>query len=493
MWPELFELSIGETHVVPTSTGDRKVQLLSLRETTEPDYWSEGNPGRRILNCAYIDVNISGQHAVLVARPFQMPVVVNGVRIYVETTKRWAKECGIQPLNDMSKDVRFSALAEENDWGPPELVFPLKDYRWRSSSYNNTWSAFVPAPDRPFYYHRGEDFGAIPDQLDVLSVTDGVVIGSPLSPEATSLGGQPPSPSSRANCVEVRSVGISITYGHMNTESIDPGVVVGARVHAGQFLGKSGCTWDGWRSMQKDPHLHLEFHRSPEVIPKSILGPTDAFSPYAFLVNAYFRAFPDLLLPVAGGYLFTEPDIAVQLDGSRSIARQGHEVVSYTWHLHDGSVVRGPTCDTSYSEPGLYAEELRIKADNEVEDRDFALVRVYDPVCVTQGTATLPYGWFHSFPVRGAKPNGKILFCSRLANMAGPVTIDFGDGSSPEDIADDAFHSYSRPGCYTVSLTGVGIDSHPVILKIRVIIEEPGTRIADSDQSPKSCPTRRAI
>ena len=44
--------------------------------------------------------------------------------------------------------------------------------------YNNTWSGLVPF--NLLYYHRGEDYGAIPDLLEVVSSIDGKIVSTPV-------------------------------------------------------------------------------------------------------------------------------------------------------------------------------------------------------------------------------------------------------------------------------------------------------------------------
>ena len=182
----------------------------------------------------------------------------------------------------MNKAVRFSALPAGAAWGPEDLVFPIAGYRWRSAVYNNTWSALVPY--NLLYYHRGEDYGAIPDLLDVVAVRAGEVVFSPVSTPQSS------------NLLTILSAdGQAISYCHMNIESIRPDLVPGKWVAAGDKLAKTGETWDGRRCQDWDPHLHIEFEDRQDA---ESSGRETLYSPYPFLVQAYLRTYPD---PVAGG------------------------------------------------------------------------------------------------------------------------------------------------------------------------------------------------
>ena len=167
--PEIFDLKVGESYTVSTSLGERHVKLIGFEEFWQPDLWIADNPTHKILSKAEIKVEVSGiqekrwvrERAKLVLQPYQLPVVVNGLKLYVENTANWAAQ-GIHVLEDMEGDVRFSARDSRQDWQLPNLVFPIENYRWRSATYNNTWSSLVPY--NLLYYHRGEDLGAIPDR-----------------------------------------------------------------------------------------------------------------------------------------------------------------------------------------------------------------------------------------------------------------------------------------------------------------------------------------
>jgi hypothetical protein len=106
-----------------------------------------------------------------------MPITVHGLRLYVGTILERAENAEIADLKDVRGQVRLTACAAGEPWGPATLVFSLRNYRWRSAAYNNTWSALVPY--NKLYYHWGEDYGAIPDRLDVVAPFEGTVIATP--------------------------------------------------------------------------------------------------------------------------------------------------------------------------------------------------------------------------------------------------------------------------------------------------------------------------
>ena len=115
-----------------------------------------------------------------------------------------------------------------------------------------------------------------------------------------------------------------------------------------------------------------------------------------------------------------------------------------------------------YDRPGQYAEELVVTTSQGEEARDFAHVRIYDP----DAGRDFAYGWAYASPVREVAPGTPVLFWNRLINTVGPVSIDFGDGSSPGVITDDAVYSYRAPGHYTVTLTGGDRCSQTAVAKL---------------------------
>ena len=444
MWPIRFQLDVGASFPVDTAAGRRAVTLLAVKESHQPDLWCEANSDRQSLAEAAVTVDVSGEQAVLRLRPYEMPAVVNGLRLYVEATRNWAHRCELAGLDHVTADAALSALCAAEPWGPPDLVFPLGDYRWRAATYMNTWASLVPY--NKLYYHRGEDYGAMPDHLAVLAALPGSVTASPL-----------PDGDGRSNVVAIQAPGgITVRYAHMNIESVEPDLAVGAAVEAGRRLGRSGMTWCGRPSQTHDPHLHVSFHAADGSI-----------SAYPFLASAYLRGSGDALLPVAGGYSFALPGQTVVLDGSRSLAAPGRRIAACSWTLHDGTVVEGPVAAVACDAPGLFSERLTVVADDGSTDHDFAQLRVYGPA---RG-GDLAFGWLYYHPLRQVLPGTPVRFAARFANLSGPMAIDFGDGWPGQLIDDDAEHAYRRPGTYVVSVHGVGPAGQPVQAQVRVHVD----------------------
>jgi hypothetical protein len=447
-WPTVFELDVGQSVEIQRRAGERvvgrTVKLLAIEEELEPDHHVAGNERRATHRCAKVLVDVSGQQATLLHRAYQFPVIVNGLRLYVETTRRWAQHAQYDRLDNVRGDVRLSAVAEGQTWGPADVGFPIAGYRWRSSPYNNTWDALVPY--NKLYYHHGEDYGAWPDRLHVLSPQAGKVIGSPL-----------PDGDGRSNALAIESAGGAVwRLAHMNIESVDRGLTLGASVSAGQKLAQTGCTWSGRRSQHADPHLHTGL---------TVGGVR--LSHYPTSVEAYLRMYPDSVLAVAGGYLFATVGDEVELDATRSVARPGRRIVSYQWKLHDGA-----TCDKALArvrcgKAGLFAEELTVRADDGSEDRDHVQLRVWDPA----HRGGVAFGWAYHSPVRGLKAGQEVRLWNRLTGTTGPAIVDLGDGSPPRKIDDQTTHVYGKSGLYIVTFESTGPASQRAVVKMKIVVE----------------------
>lgn len=446
-WPTIFELNRGASIQIPRKSVTHTVKLICFEHLYEPDLFIAGNASHKTIREAQIVVEVDGQRVRLLCRAYQSPLLVNGLLIYVETTREWADAPEIEKIEKVERDVRFSAIAEGEPWGPA-MAFPIRNYRWRSSTYNNTWRSLVPY--NRLYYHAGEDLGAIPDRLEVVAPFAGKVVLTPL-----------PRGDGKSNGVGIETDdGTQVRLAHMNIESIDPALQMGATVKAGQVLGKTGMTWSGRKSQVNDPHLHVGFKYG------GVEG--TLISPFPFFTRAYFDAYPDILMPMAGGYLFTVPDQETTLDGSRTLARPGRKVTSFRWNLSDGRSVDAPTATIKYPKPGVYSEELIVRADDGTEDRDYAQVRVWRP---DQPAQNLARGWLHYSPVRHIRPGDEVTFWNRLSGTSGEVTIDFGDNTAPESIQRKLKHAYTKAGLYTVTLQARSAAGEPVTVRNRVIID----------------------
>jgi len=145
-YPAVFELDIGETYTVTrgNESTPKTIKLISIRPFFESNLWFAPSGDEKNYISADVLLEIEGEPVNILHRPYQMPITVHGLRLYVECIKEWNDEADYGGLNDVQKAVRLSVCGENETWGQSSFVFPIKDYRWRSSVYNNTWSALVP-------------------------------------------------------------------------------------------------------------------------------------------------------------------------------------------------------------------------------------------------------------------------------------------------------------------------------------------------------------
>ena len=447
-YPQVFELNVGQKHSVRLyQKGEifsRNIKLILVKPSFEPyPLFKKGSP--KIYSKAEVVLEVSGKRITLVHRPYQMPIEFNGLRLYVEAVKDWAMSADIADLKGLIGQVRLSVCAAGESWGPQNMIFPINGYRWKAGVYQNTWSSLVPYNLR--YYHRGEDYGAIPDRLEVVSPFDGEIIGSPL-----------PNGDGQSNAVYIQNKsGVIFRVAHMDIETIQEVCKIGYSVKSGEILGKTGMTWSGSKSQKNDSHCHVELQYNGTQL-----------ASYPYFMEAYLRTYPDKVIAVAGGYQFTDVGKDVLLDATRSIARKGETIKSYTWKLHNGEIKNSSKIVLRYQHPGLYTEQLTIKTISGAEDRDFVQIRVFDS---TENKKNIAYGWAAYDPVRDIHPGTKVLFWNRLINTRDPVSIDFGDGSDIKTVDEEIYHIYKVKGRYVVTLSSNSLNGNPITVKMEVVVE----------------------
>lgn len=514
MYPELIYLRPQETKAVEINGIERIITLIGVEESWEPHCWvpkkdndSAKKAFDRTLYEAKVTLKITNSQkkrtypCILYLRPYQQPIEIDGLAICIDATYNWAVETKqflisdtdpnpnlkffvLEDMESYKDGVRLSICDSFANWGPADLVFPICDYRWRSSSYQNTWSSLVPYNDK-LYYHWGEDFGAIPDKLAVVAMMGGEVTKHPMNASS-------PSTSVEITSEIAADKKLTIAYNHMNWPQIEQHLLALKKrgvseaeseqpfmVEIRDVLGKTGATSREGHQWH-DPHLHISFY-----LEDTQTGHRTTLNPYPFLLRAYFNSYPDALIAIAGGYRFARVGQTVELDGNRSVARPEKEIAEYTWVLSDGRRVHDAKTKITYDAPGLYSEELIVRTPDGQEDRDYLQVRVYDrdiKECYRD------YGWVYHSPVRGIKPGQPIEFSNQLKQR---VSIDFGDGSPiklPSDLEDKPYQ-YQRPGIYTVTFSNQWVTAtaepaastatssrslnpdEPVTVKMRIVVE----------------------
>ena len=441
-WPMTVDVNPGETVTAIRNGVAHTFRILSdangqpaiVYETMPFPTTSATN---RVNYAARVRLQIDGTEVEMVARPFQYPVEAAGLRLYLDGTQEWLGTDDVYPVN-LPKRIRLRFTAAGESWGPATLRFPVGEYRWYATTYNNTWLGVVPQDVNTVYYHKGEDFGAVPDLLPVLAPEDGVV-------------------STNGTGVQTTAVDGTLYWSaHMNVAGIF--VNAGDWVVAGQTLGVTGKRGNS----DADPHVHYD----------ATWGSEEPGS-YPFAADAYLRDYPDAGIPVAGGYQFVFTGDTLTLDGRRSLARPGRTITAYRWILHDGSVVNGPTAPLTVATAGYYGEELRVFFDDGREERGFTQVRVF----ARGSSGQMPIlGLLYQYPVRGIHPGDLVTIRHHPFLLASNErTIDFGDGSAVQTVyggQPTIPHAYAVPGLYTVTVRPAGTPAQ--VLKTSVLVEAAG-------------------
>lgn len=442
-WPVYVHLDVGETQEVLLRGEMYQIKLHEISYVREPNNRKPAPIGSETLIETRVLISVDGEETTLIQRPYQMPVVFKGLRLYVENTLDWVKKAGkFSAIEHFPKTAKLAVVREGESWGPNDMHFPLLNYRWRSSMYNNTWNSLVPGTS--VYYHHGEDYGLMYDKFDIQAPLPGVVIESPL-----------PHGDGKSNGVIVAyDENFSYRISHMNTGTIQPSVTAGATIKSGQILAKSGRTFQGAEKMG-NPHLHINFIYQDEVV-----------STYPFLVEAYLRDYPDNILAVAGGYATMMAGEEIELDATRTVVREGYKIAEYAWELPDGSIVKEAKTKVRFDNPGNYTVALHVKSDKGDEDKDYLKIYVYN-----QQKENNDYlGMFYHFPVRDIQAGEEVTIW-RTSGFKKPATIDFGDGSRPVQAKVKTSHVYKKPGIYTVTFSGINPSERPTMEKIKIVVD----------------------
>lgn len=446
--PYIFELNIGESHIVNIDNNgipfQKEIKLVNVISYSESNLWFSGDIPPSNFYQFEVQLEIENNLITLFSRPYEMPKTANGLRIYIENIKQMDESATYASIGDMKKDVRISVCLENETWGPDDFIFPIDEYVWRSSVYNNTWSSLVPF--NHLYYHRGEDYGAIPDYFKVVAPCDGIITKSPL-----------PEGDGASNAIRIQdSNGIEWRLSHMNIETIKKEFTEGTKVTAGTHIAKTGNTWSGGRNQKSDPHLHVDI---------SVDG--IKLGSFPFLMESYMRKYPDPVFAIAGGYRFTTIGEPIELNAERSFSRDFLPIKKFKWKLSNGELIEEAKTKIVYNKPGVYSEELIVESSEGYQDRDFLYVKVYDP----SYNEPFARGWAYYLPLRGIKPGTEVLFWNRLVRTDSEVRINFGDNDEWYPILTETKYRYNKAGKYVVTLKTVS-KGGPATIQMEVTVED---------------------
>lgn len=441
--PEIFELSCGETYTsFFGGIAEKRIKLISVKPVYEPYFYR--NVWYKIFQKADVNIEIDGVVVSMICAPYQLPVSFWGLNIIADLIK--GIEGGRLPVG-LTKDVRFSAKINIFPWfDPGRFTFPIHDYRWRASNYQHTWNGFVHISSIDgkgyVYYHRGEDFGAVPDRHDFGAMSDSKVTALP-----------PSEGDGASNGITLHDYSLAYRYAHANSSSFRNDLFKGDTLRQGERVAKTGNTWAGKGT--EDAHLHIGISK---------LGSNEYINSYPIIVQAYRNEFPGEILAVAGGFRFCMENELLEFDASNTIIPEGGGIPIYTWNFSEGGSAEGIKVKKKYHSKGTYTEELIVTDSLGRTGRDYVMVSVFE-----DRGCDVPWAYISYYPVRGIKAGESVEFSCSYRNMEN-VIIDFGDGTISA-CNKKCMHSYNASGEYVVAIRGESTGGGPGHFKVCVMVE----------------------
>lgn len=437
MGPTLYYLRRGEPLKYIGRTGrEYMLGLVDYSSAFEPLY--VGPVQYAIFTSAEVEIQIDSARLNLRCRPYELPTPFEGIGLQVDLVREVCGGAKPEPLGEAA--IRLAVYEEEFFSSETAIpLFPLDGYRRCATNCSRSWNEFVSVHERDgeIYYHRGEDFGAVPNRLPYHVVSAGVLSVYP------GIEGD-----GNSNVVVTRTDSGEWKYAHTNEETFNPEQSVGMSLPRGHRIGLTGNSWNGIRV--EDPHLHLDLRRAGGCL-----------NTYPLLAAAFRRRFSGEVSAFAGGQRFCLEGDRLTLEADCADHFAGGEPSTFHWRFCDGGEAHGARVEKRYPAAGVYMEEcIRTGADGRIE-YDYVVVRVSRP------GLRLPYLYFNIYPMRDIRCDTLVEFRFSVKEMKN-VVIDFGDGErSP--VRPRLEHRYREPGDYPVVVYGNG--TVPGIFRTRVIVE----------------------
>ncbi|WP_373264362.1 PKD domain-containing protein [Hungatella hathewayi] len=440
--PECYELSVGEV-ITGAFDGDNlfTVRLIGVESYYEPFYQS--GKWYDIFLKAKVDMEVNGVAASLWCKPYQTPVNVAGLNILVDLVKGVAG--GLHKCH-LDGDIRFSGRDANLPWISENYCFPIRDYKWKGSNYIHTWNGFVSidSSTETIYYHRGEDFGAVPDRYQFAALDDSVMERVP-----GKMG------DNGSNRIITRDDQYQYRYCHANAPFLEDLFYKGRRLQKGEGIKLTGNTWNGGPVL--DPHLHIGIENFQETILINTFVP---------MLYAYKDSYPDELLVTTEGFRFCIEGDTIVLDASDTEKINECSGLEYRWELSDGTVVQGEKAEVCYKNPGTYTEKVVVRDEMGRRGVDHVIVSVFK-----ETGSERPFCWLNAYPMRKIGVMEDVEFLVGYYNM-NSAEIEFGDGTCLEVSSGHHYHhAYEAPGYYTVTVRGRG-EGGSGVFKIEVIVDE---------------------
>ena len=463
--PVTVDMKVEEPFVYKLANGkEKKITVVSYEETRDKL--------RNAVRRAVVTVDVDGVRGNISVALYNMPRVINGVKLDAAVTKGYM---GNQRMwarwdFDLNADVRMRF------WNPNQPLLepgtfccPLKQrLNACTTIFSNEISGDRDVSIKSIYYHYALDFGGYDKMEYVYAMTDGEVVSAP--------GKRLPDIPEEISCIirphykdEVcirDSRGWYYRYSHLY--AVLPHIKVGSRVKMGEWigiLGKEGSS-GGWS------HLHLGVLGS-EGDERGIINA------YPFIVEAYLQEHPGALLAIARPHQLIQKGDTARLDGSNSIC-DGGKIVSYEWQFHDGTTAKGPVVHKQYPESGVYSEILRVTDNRGQVDVDFTEIKVPDAAgkCGNINLAYYPTEGIGLSDGKFSKPGrGEVYFKVRSFKIQGGKEIwDFGDGTSAITCSENDYatlsHHYDKPGLYIVTVRRTSTNGIMAMTNVKVVVED---------------------
>ncbi len=459
--PVTVDMAVGESYTYTLKSGEtKKITVLSYHE--ERDIF------RNAVRRAEVHVEVSGEKAVIPVALYNLPSVVNGVKIDAAVTKGYLSNSNRPEVWDLAPDADVRLRFWDPDQPflePGTFGYPVKQRWFASDTQMSNDPCYVDGGEDPsrksIYYHYSLDFGGYDHLVPVVAATDGVVLSAAGEVLAGfSKEGTPVRP--RYDVVYIQdSRGWFYRYSHFS--SILPHVKPGYQVKLGEWigiLGKEGAS-GGWS------HLHFGVH-GREGDEKGLINA------YPFIVEAYLENHPGALLAVARPHHYVAAGETVHLDASNTIC-QGGKIVSYRWTFHDGTQAEGPKVKRVYKQPGAYSEILEVKDNRGQVDVDFAVVHVLSETDTMEKRPPSIHAAY--YPTEGIQPGDEIYMKARTFQVkGGKERWDFGDGKTGETHSLDEFatisHHYDKPGMYIVTVKRDSDNGVSAMARLKIIVDE---------------------
>lgn len=459
--PVVVDLAAGESYVYQTQEGEKKtITVLAYRESRDRF--------RNAVRRAEVDIDVDGVKETLSVALYNMPKVVNGVKVDAAVTKGYLSNSSSPAIWDLSPDADVRLRFWDPDQpllAPGTFVYPLKQRWLATDTQMSNDPCYVDGgedPDRKdIYYHYALDFGGYDHLTRVVAATDGEVVSSAGSNvEGITSENSPVQP--RYDVVYIRDErGWFYRYSHFS--AILPHVKPGVKVKKGDWigiLGKEGAS-GGWS------HLHFGAH-GMEGDEKGIINA------YPFIVEAYLNEHPNALLAVARPHHYVAVGETVELDGSNSICQNG-DILSYEWNFHDGGGAKRCNVKRVYDKPGVYSEILWVKDNRGQIDADFAVVHVLSEEKTQEKRPPSIHPSY--YPTEGIKPGDVVFMKVRTFQVqGGKEAWDFGDGSHGETCSQNEYatisHHYEKPGIYIVTIRRQSANGVSAMARLKIVVEE---------------------